>query len=213
MPKKNEEKKVEVAPEGLKNKLYNMTKEQADIYMLIDQADGEITDEIETLLDKHEANVLGRAFSLKSIITRFEDKAKLAKEKKQEYAAIQKACENAVNAGKQFIKRYLIQSGESKLEYQAESISLRKTPDAVTITDEKLVPDKYKRYRTTLNSMHMKILIEGCEFAEIDMPVITKFDPEKDVMKTEIKEAWKADKKVGVSGTEITSDFSVVLKG
>jgi hypothetical protein len=59
MSKKAEEKKQEILadPSKLKNQLYNMTKEQMSIYYDIDQADGEITTEIEKRLEVHEASI------------------------------------------------------------------------------------------------------------------------------------------------------------
>lgn len=183
-----------------------MTKEQAKIYDMLDEADGEITPEIELELDKFEANEVGRAFTMKAIIARFEDKAELAKKKKAELAKIQKACENAVQKGKEYLANYLLESGKKLLEYETETIKLRKNPASVNIIDEDQVPAKYKRYKCTLNSRYYEVLKSGCSFLEIDMPKM-KVEVDKAKIKAENKNG------VEVAGTELQQGHSIKLEG
>jgi len=191
----------------MKNLLYNMTAEQSAIYEMLDETSGELTPEIESELDKFEANLLGRAFTMKSIITRFEDKAKLAREKKDMFHAIEKECVRAVETGKLYIKSFMQQSGKSKLEYEAETISLRKTPDAVFVENECAVPETYRRFTAKLTPEHYQLLVVACEISGIKLPEI-----KSEVDKMAIKETYKTTG-IEVDGTKITSDFSVIFKG
>jgi hypothetical protein len=190
----------------MKNLLYNMTKEQLDLYAMLNDTDGEITPEIELELNKFETNEVGRAFTMKAIIARFEDKAELAKKKKDEMAKIQKACENAVMRGKQYLTDYLLSSGKRSLEYEAETIKLKKNPPAVQVLDENKVPDKYKRFKATLDSRYYEVLKSGCSFLEIEMPEI-KIEIDKTKIKNENKNG------VEVAGTELKQSYTVTLKG
>jgi hypothetical protein len=187
----------------MKNLLYNMTAEQARIFELIDEADGELTPEIEAELDKYKANVLGRAFTMKEIIVRFEDKLGLAKKKKKEYDEIRAACENAIKKGREYLKKFMQLSKTPVLTYEADSISLRKTPDAVFVENKAAVPMNYLRITADLTAQHYEMLLEACEFAGIPMPEI-----KTEVNKEAIKEVYKASK-LEIAGTKITSDFTV----
>ena len=190
----------------MKNLLYNMTKIQADVYDLFDE-NGEITPEIELELDKFEANVNGRALTIKMSITRMKDKALLAKEKKEHFAIIQKNCESAVKAGIAYLTKSMIKLGIDIIEEGTESIKLRKTPEAVHVIDEDQIPDQYKTYIVKLNSIQWKLLKGALEFDELEVP-----KPTKSIDKAGIKAEYKLNK-LGVSGTEIKSGMTVTLKG
>ena len=191
----------------MKNLLWNVPENFKNIYMMIDEADGELTPEIELELDKIEADEVGRAFSMKAILISMKDKAELAKAKKAEYGKLQKAFENGETQIKQWLTNYLQNVGKKELTYEAESIKLRKTPDAVHITDEAEIPDQWKTYTVKLNSLQWKLLKGALEFDELEVP-----KPVESIDKAGIKAEYKLNK-LGVSGTEIKSGMTVTLKG
>ena len=191
----------------MKNLLWNVPENFKNIYMMIDEADGELTPEIELELDKIEADEVGRAFSMKAILTTMSDKAAIAKAKKAEYGKLQKAFETGETRIKQWLTDYLQKAGKKELTYEAESIKLRKTPEAVHITDENEIPDQYKSYTVKLNSIQWKLLQGALEFDELEVPKAVE-----SVDKAGIKAQYKLNK-IEVSGTEIKSGMTVTLKG
>ena len=191
----------------MKNLLWNVPENFIKIYQMIDDADGELTPEIELELDKIESDEVGRAFSMKAILISMRDKAGLAKAKKAEYGKLQKAFETGETRIKQWLTDYLQKAGKKELTYEAESIKLRKTPEAVHITDDKEIPDQYKSYTVKLNSIQWKLLQGALEFDELEVP-----KPTKSIDKAGIKAEYKLNK-LGVSGTEIKSGMTVTLKG
>ena len=189
------------------NKLYNLTLQQQEINALIDDAYGEITPEIEKQIAIFEMNEVGRAFTMKAIYEMLIDKSDLAKGKAKEFSKLAKQWEFNAKAIKKYIADYLVRSGKNKLETGTESISKRKTPDKIEVISEKEIPDKYKRFKCTLNSRHIELLKQGCEFAEIDMPELNI-----EVDKASIKAEYK-NSKLEVKGTKITSGFTITMEG
>lgn len=189
------------------NLLYNLTEEEVRISQMIDEADGEITPEIEKLLDIHEANELGRVMTMKTLYTLMSDKAKLAKEKKEHFYKLQKQWESGSDNLKRYITDYMVAHNKKKFEYETESISKRKTPNKVVIDDVEAIPAMYKKYTVTLTEAQYINLKTDCEFSDVPVP-----EAKIDVDKKKIMEDYKASK-VEVSGTHIESGFTVTIKG
>ena len=191
----------------MKNLLWAVPENFVNIYHLIDEADGEITPEIEIELDKIEADAVGRAFSMKAILTTMKDKAAIAKQKKAEYAALQKVFENGEKTIKIWLLNFMDQIGKKELTYQAESIKKRKCPPSVEVLDEKEVPEQYKKYTVKLTCQQWRLLKENCEFLGIEIPE-SRVDIDKAGIKTEYKNS-----KLEVAGTQIKSGVTLTLKG
>jgi len=192
---------------SVKNLLWNVPDNFIKIYQMIDDADGELTPEIELELNKIESDEVGRAFSMKAILISMKDKAGLAKAKKAEYGKLQKAFEIGETRIKQWLTDYLQKAGKKELTYEAESIKLRKTPDAVHITDEAEIPDQWKTYTVKLDLRQYNLLKSACEFEELKAPVAVP-----SIDKAGIKAEYKLNN-MEVSGTEIRSGMTVTLKG
>ena len=191
----------------MKNLLWSVPENFKHIYMMLDEADGELTPEIELELDKIEADEVGRAFSMKAILTTMKDKATIAKAKKAEYSALQKSFETGEKQIKQWLTDYLVKAGKKELSYEAESIKLRKTPDAVHILSEDEIPDQWKKYDVKMTYQQWQDFKSGCQFSGMEVPE-AKLSIDKAGIKAEYKKT-----KLEVSGTEIRSGQTVTLKG
>ena len=206
MPKAKGEKKA-TEKVKVKNTIWNLSEAQRSIFLMLDESGGEITPEIETAIAVKETNELNRVFTLKAILTMCKDKAALAKQKKAEFAEIQKSYENHVSNIKRWLADFLIKSGKKSLELDLESVSLRKTPDRVEVDDVAEIPDQYKKYAVTLNHAQYQALKMDCEFNELTVPIgVVSID------KAGIKAEYKVSK-LEAKGTHIESGFTVTVKG
>jgi len=191
-----------------KNLMYNLTEFQHNFRHMLDEAGGEITPEIQLELDKHEANEIGRAMTMKAVYDMLLDRAGLAKEKKDKFAKLQKLWERGAESIKQYLHDHLEKTGKKKLEEGTESISRRNSAGKVIIDELKDVPGQYKTYACKLSHQQMLVLKAEADFnADFEEP---KYKVE--ASKSEILADFKKTK-LEIKGTHIEGGFTVTIKG
>jgi len=191
-----------------KNLMYNLNNFQDAFRMLLDESGGEITPDIQLEIDKYEANEVGRAMTMKGVYDLLLDKAKLAKEKKDNFAKLQKLWERGAESIKQYLHDHLEKTGKKKLEEGTESISRRNSAGKVIIDELKDVPGQYKTYACKLNHQQMLVLKAESDFnADFDEPKY-KIEASKSDILADFKKT-----KLEIKGTHIESGFTVTIKG
>lgn len=129
--------------------LYQLTEQQQQIEDLLIENGGELTPEIEQLMESTSEALAVKVDGYNHIIRRLEGFAASAKAEKERLAKLQKVAENGVKAIKAHIADVMQAQGISKLESATCKIGFRRT-ESVAITDEELL---LRPYRHTVDTI------------------------------------------------------------
>lgn len=156
---------------GEKISLYELTSEHRLICDAIEEAGGEITPEIETMLAINEENFVSKAEGYAEIIAKYAQMAENAKARKAQLDTVQKVAENAVKRMKERILGAMQEYDLQKIECGVHKFSLR-TSKAVEITDEAKIPNDYIKVSTSVDKTKLRadlmagVVVEGATLKE-----------------------------------------------
>jgi len=125
-------------------KLRELTTLTADIENALIDSGGEITPDIEALLAVKEAALPDKVDRYHMVLDRLEDVSGFYKRKAEEFLKISKACDRSVDFLRQSLKTHMEALSISELEGFDYRFKLVNGAPKITVTDEALLPDKFK---------------------------------------------------------------------
>lgn len=188
--------------------IYKLTLEERELVHLLDESKGEITPDIDAKLAVYHQSLQGCCAVFANMIEELDALAEARKAKGKELIESAKAVESARDKLKDRLLSVIVHSGQDSVTIGGLVVSKRKTPPSLNVTNESLVPDKYKRITAKLRADaldEIKALLNPEQILSITEP---------EVMKDEIKKLIKESKgEFGIAGTEIVSGFTLNIKG
>ncbi len=151
--------------------LYELTSEHRLICDAIEEAEGEITPEIEAMLAINEENFVDKANGYCEIITKYAQMASMASERIEQLQRVKKVAENTAKRMKERIAQAMEEYNLPKVEIDTHKLSFR-TSKAVDITDEAKIPNIYIKVATSVDKTKLRadlmagVVVEGAELKE-----------------------------------------------
>ena len=144
----------------MEKSLYQITKEQAELFNFILEADGEITPDVEESLKINEQNFESKARGYIWMIKKLESDNVTISHELERLQRIEKRNDKLIDRLKESMKMALEIFGESK-KIDTFTLSLRKSK-SVEIIDETAIPQEFKNVKTveTINKTEIKKAIE-----------------------------------------------------
>ena len=124
--------------------LYNITTEHQNLISRIEEADGEITPEIEQSLALTQESFEVKAAGYGYVIKMFDDETELITKEIDRLKVLKKQSENKAEWLRSKIKQAMIAFDVKEVKLNNIKISLRKS-EQLLITDESAIPDDFKR--------------------------------------------------------------------
>lgn len=121
--------------------LYSPVLEHHRLMMLIEAAEGEVTEEVAEALALNEQNVQARTGSLLDLLDVAQANIEMAKAKEAQVVAFRKRNEQFVARVKETLKQGVERFGAIKAD--TRTVSLRKSEETV-ITDDSILPDELR---------------------------------------------------------------------
>ena len=182
--------------------LYKLPDELREIQQAIEDNNGEITQEIEFMLEKYQQKEVSNFVQVVNLLEGYESAEKFLKEKKHMITELINEKRNTINRMKLFIMNSIKKLGKHKIENDALTISVVKSPPKVVIDDEELIPEEYKRVEVVISASDLnKLLVSGIPYIEKD----------QSVDKTKIKDDLKDG--VTISGARLEDSEHIRIRG
>ena len=145
----------------MEKSLYQITKEQSELFNFILEADGEITPDVEESLKINEENFESKSRSYIWKIKKLESENVTISNELERMKRIEKRNDKLIDRLKESMKMALEIFGESK-KIDTFTLSLRKSK-SVEIIDAELIPEAYRVVKTTetMNKTEIKKAIES----------------------------------------------------
>jgi hypothetical protein len=180
---------------------YQLNKIQVALDEAIEANEGEITAEIEEMLEKQEQNKVAVCFDMAGVLEEFKAREKTLKDMKKDINHKLKLCRKAQDNLKDRLVKGMEMMGQKKVKNESGSISLvvRKA-SKVEILDEEKVPEHFKNYQVELSSDDFKMLED---FGIKPNSVKEKID------KNSIKDFLKGNQNLGIDGIELQDSKSI----
>ena len=145
--------------------LFNITEEQRKLNALLEEAEGELTPELEQMLEVNEHNLTAKAESYRNAILQNKADIDRAKEEKKRLDAFIKARERANDAMQGRLKDAMLTFGVDRIAIDGGvggTLSFRKSV-AVVVDDEAEVPEAYRKTTWTLDKAAIKEALKNGE--------------------------------------------------
>lgn len=179
-------------------------KEAEEIAKLWEDADGELTPEIEAAYQKlmlHGEQAIAIMADMRDEI---EARMSSRKAKANELLELARKDNAMLENNKKYMLAIMGKLGLKKVTVGALVVTRSEGRESVNVVDADAVPDTYKRYSVTVPGDKL-YLVEG---------VLGKLDVKAEVDKTAIKQVWKdSEGKIEIAGTEIVRNPYVTIKG
>lgn len=146
-------------------KLYELTELYQNIWELVGDDDVDV-ESLETALKHIEDNIEVKAESIAKLIKGIDGDIAALKEEENRLTKRRKTLENKQVNIKSYLESQLRTMGIDKVKTPLFTISLQKNPPSVHISNEELIPDKYKKTQIT-TSVVKKDLLEDLKLGEI----------------------------------------------
>ena len=147
--------------------LYNITDEYRRIMNEIEEAGGEITDELAERLEINQQNLTEKAVGYGHVIQYYETLAAAAKSEGDRIAAIQKMAETAADNLKKRIVKGMEECGVGKVEDPTMRLSFRKS-SSVEVPDLEKVPAEFVTSKVTKSADKKKIKDYITDFGPVE---------------------------------------------
>lgn len=186
--------------------IMKISREAGEVITLFDLSDGEITPELNAMLEALNQDVQAYTAISADIIDELGARMNARKERAKELTALAKRDEAMIERAKAGIVQAMQIANVDKLQIGGLSVTLSKGQESVEILDEEEVPASYKRATITLPAN---------ELGWIKSVAGERITSEKvEVDKTAIKLAHKASNgEIGIAGTAIVRKPYVIIKG
>lgn len=175
--------------------MFPVKKEFQNWLIKVDQLDGEITPELEKELNVIEANITNRLLTMKDYVISKKALLLSVQQRIEYLKSIKSRIENKAERVKKYIYNYMKENDLDSVTNGIDKLKIRKSPPRIDIIDENKIPDKYFRYKTTLNHAQYIALLTILNETGMDIPKI-----EKEVNKQAIKK--DSTNNIGISGTK-----------
>lgn len=146
--------------------LYDISTEFTALEELLMMDGGEITEahqELETMVS---ALLLAKADNMVNFIQKLEDEMDLADAHIKRIQLYKKARANAIESLKGYVKVSLDKMNKDEVEGVMGSISIRKAPKVVDITNEDLIPPQFIRTKTEVSKTDLAKALKAGEEIE-----------------------------------------------
>ena len=153
--------------------LYKIQEEYVKIAEHLFEEDGELTPELEQLLNINKSELEQKGVAYAYIIKDLQDYEAKAEAEIKIIQAIENITKKNIELLKSRISSAMKQFGVEKIESEFIKLSFRKS-ERVDIENEDLIPDEYKTYKPTVNKSDLKdaikkgIDIQGCSISVIE---------------------------------------------
>lgn len=132
----------------MNNSLFNITDEHRQLMAVIEEAGGEITDEIAERLAINESNLTEKAVGYGHVIKSYEALAAAAKSEKERIDGIQRMAEKAAQGLKDRLTRAMTEFEVDKIDDPTMRLSFRKS-SSVEVPDVEKVPKNFLTIKVT----------------------------------------------------------------
>ena len=175
----------------------------AEIVAALDTQEGEFTPDVQDLFHQLEQKGAAAIAPLCDVVDELTARATARKEKAKALTELARKDESMVENAKKYLIAVMQATGQDKMVIGELAVTVSKGRESVEITDESLIPDKYKRATITLNGADLRT----AETLFGDSITSKKLEPDK----TAIKKA--TDENIGIAGTQIVRKPYVIIKG
>lgn len=151
-------------------KVWEIAEEYQKIEELLEESGGELTPEIEDVLNLIHEERKEKVDSIIALMDNFESVAEFCKQKESAMYAKRKSAEKRIESLKKLLA-VLVPEGE-KLKTATNSVSWRKNPDRAEVLDMNVLPDVYKRIKEEpdkkmiLDALKQNATIDGAVLVE-----------------------------------------------
>lgn len=139
--------------------IHQLSGDDAALFELLQELDGEMTPEAEALLEEHLGNLSDKADGYAVIISELQQDAIKFKAEADRLAARASARLNAAQRLKDRLLAYMGEMGREKLEGALFTIARQKNPPSLEVLDEALVPEQFLRVIPESRVVDKKALI------------------------------------------------------
>lgn len=136
--------------------MYQIRVDHLSIMQMIEDADGELTPEIEQALQLTQDEFNEKALSFGLVVKHFDDEAEIINKEILRLSDKLKQAQKRKELFKQRLSEAMQQFGVEKIETPTLKLSFRKS-ESIEIEDEALVPDDYKESKTVVTTSKTKI--------------------------------------------------------
>lgn len=137
-------------------KLYELANEYAAIELALADSDGEITPEIQTMLDSVESELPAKVDGICSVFRHMMTRAAAAKEEAERILRLYQVRERAANRLKEYLKSNLERMGMTNIETDRFKVRIQKnSAPSVKVADGLLpedLPAEYVRFKPEVNN-------------------------------------------------------------
>ena len=175
----------------------------AEIVAALDTQEGEFTPDVQDLFQQLEQKGAAAIAPLCDVVDELTARATARKEKAKALTELARKDESMVENAKKYLIAVMQATGQDKMVIGELAVTISKGRESVEITDESLIPDKYKKATITLNGADLRT----AETLFGDSITSKKLEPDK----TAIKKA--TDENIGIAGTQIVRKPYVIIKG
>lgn len=154
--------------------LFDLINQSNQIEELLVESNGEVTEEIDLLLNLNEVTLKAKIDTYHSIIETLESKSEYWANKAEQFNKISKACIKTQERIKGFIKSTMLAQNLTELQGNNVRIKLSKTSGTLNIVDEKAIPNKFIQIKQIAEIKKSEIkdaikngeTVNGCELVQ-----------------------------------------------
>ena len=140
--------------------LYNITEEQIALMNAIEEAEGELTPELEAQLAINEDNFIAKSNDYTKMIQYYKGFAEQAKAEKMRVAALQQQAERNVERMTNMLVTAMQAFGRDKVTTDTAILSLRHS-QALIVDDEAAIPNEFKTFEVKVDKTGIKTAIKA----------------------------------------------------
>lgn len=123
--------------------LYGITEEMQALEAILEQDQGEISDDSQELIEQVETMLMNKVDDCVGFIEKQKDLVKLAKERKKQLDDFIKTTNNKVDRFNDYVKICLEKTGKKEFNGKLKNLKLRKPSKQVNILDETKIPIEF----------------------------------------------------------------------
>lgn len=144
-------------------KLYDLAIEYAEIGDAIDDADGELTPEIEARLDALSVSLEAKVDSCCALIREWSLTAEAIREEERRLKARRDALDNRAARLREYVTSCLDMAGRRKVTSSRFTASVRESRGAVSVTDIERLPAAFKFQRVDVDKRALRAALDAGE--------------------------------------------------
>lgn len=153
---------------------------------MIEEAEGVITPEIETLMEQLQINTVAGVFQLQDMIEDAKMSAKVCKERADAFSAKAARKTKTADSLKQLQIKIMGMVNQKTIDNGAHKITVYPTAGAVVIDDELSIPDQYKKVKLELTFDEYSKIKENVPLKSVKGTTIVKTDMTEPLKKGEL---------------------------